>query len=144
MTPSIIELSERMWAGEADLVHEHHPVQYRHPQAEEIADGVLVYIGIASANTIDTGDGLVMLDTGHQLDVVALHEQVRAWRASSPLHAAVYSHHHVDHIFGTAIFEQEATSNGWAQPTVYAHEELPKHFDRYLKTLGWNRAINMR
>ena len=46
--------------------------------------------------------------------------------------------------FGTAMFEQEATANGWAQPTVYAHEELPKHFDRYLKTLGWNRAINMR
>ena len=141
---SIMELSERMWAGEADLVHEHHPVQYRHPQAEELADGVLVYIGIASANTIDTGDGLVMLDTGHQLDVVALHEGVRAWRPTSPLHAAVYSHHHVDHVFGTAMFEQEATANGWAQPTVYAHEELPKHFDRYLKTRGWNRAINMR
>ena len=132
-----------MWAGEADLVHEHHPVQYRHPQAEEIADDVLVYIGIASANTIDTGDGLVMLDTGHQLDIGPLHEGVRAWR-SSPLHAAVYSHHHVDHVFGTAMFETEATKNGWAQPTVYAHEELPKHFDRYLKTLGWNRAINMR
>jgi alkyl sulfatase BDS1-like metallo-beta-lactamase superfamily hydrolase len=27
---------------------------------------------------------------------------------------------------------------------VYAHEELPRHFDRYLKTRGWTRAINMR
>ena len=50
---SILELSDRMWAGEADLVHEHHPVQYRHPQAEEIAPDLLVYIGIAWANTID-------------------------------------------------------------------------------------------
>jgi alkyl sulfatase BDS1-like metallo-beta-lactamase superfamily hydrolase len=132
-----------MWNGEADLVHEHHPVSYRHPQAEEIADGLLVYIGIASANTIDTGDGLVMLDTGHQLDIQSLFEQVRAW-SPAPLRDAVYSHHHVDHIFGTKKFEEEATANGWAPPTVYAHEELPRHFDRYLKTRGWNRAINMR
>jgi alkyl sulfatase BDS1-like metallo-beta-lactamase superfamily hydrolase len=141
---SILELADRMWAGEADLVHAHHPVSYRHPQAEEIADGLLVYIGIASANTLDTGDGLVMLDTGHQLDVVSLHEQVRAWRPQAPLAAAVYSHHHVDHVFGTKPFEDEAAANGWAAPTVYAHEELPNHFDRYLRTLGWNRAINMR
>src|SRR5581483_12246790 len=58
---TILELADRMWAGEADLVHEHHPVTYRHPQAEEIAEGVQVYIGIASANAIDTGDVLVML-----------------------------------------------------------------------------------
>jgi alkyl sulfatase BDS1-like metallo-beta-lactamase superfamily hydrolase len=141
---TILELADRMWEGEADLVHEHHPVTYRHPQAEEIAEDLLVYIGIASANTLDTGDGLVMLDTGHQLDVQSLHEQVRAWRPASPLAAAVYSHHHVDHVFGTQRFEEEAAANGWAQPTVYAHEELPRHFDRYLHTLGWNRAINMR
>jgi alkyl sulfatase BDS1-like metallo-beta-lactamase superfamily hydrolase len=140
---SILELSDRMWAGDADLVHEHHPVQYRHPHAEEITPGVLVYIGIASANTIDTGDGLVMLDTGHQLDIAPLYDEVRRWR-TAPLRAAVYSHHHVDHVFGTKQFEEEATRNGWEQPLVYAHEELPRHFDRYLRTRGWNRAINMR
>jgi alkyl sulfatase BDS1-like metallo-beta-lactamase superfamily hydrolase len=56
----------------------------------------------------------------------------------------VYSHHHVDHIYGTKNFEEEATKKGWARPTVYAHEELPRHFDRYLKTRGWNSAINRR
>lgn len=143
MTPSILELSERMWAGDADLVHEHHPVSYRHPHAEEIADGVLVYVGIATANTIDTGDGLVMLDTGHQLDIGPLYDEVRTW-STAPLRAAVYSHHHVDHVFGTRQFEEEATELGWEQPVVYAHEELPRHFDRYLKTRGWNSAINRR
>ena len=77
---SILELAERMWDGEADLINEHHPVSYRHPQAEEIAEGLQVYIGIASANTVDTGDGLVMLDTGHQLDINPLYDGVRAWR----------------------------------------------------------------
>lgn len=141
---SIRELSERMWAGELDLVHEHHPVAYWHPEAEEVADGLLVYKGIASANTIDTGDGLVMLDCGHTIDVNPLYDQVRRWRPSAPLTEAVYSHHHVDHVFGTQRFEEEAASNGWARPTVYGHEDLPDHFDRYLATRGWNRAINVR
>jgi alkyl sulfatase BDS1-like metallo-beta-lactamase superfamily hydrolase len=56
----------------------------------------------------------------------------------------VYSHHHVDHVFGTKQFEEEATREGWEQPLVYAHEELPRHFDRYLRTRGWNSAINRR
>ena len=141
---SIRELSERMWAGELDLVHQHHPVSYWHPEAEEVADGLFVYKGIASANTLDTGDGLVMLDCGHTIDVNPLYDQVRRWRPSAPLAAAVYSHHHVDHVFGTQRFEEEAAVNGWARPVVYGHEELPQHFDRYLRTRGWNRAINVR
>jgi alkyl sulfatase BDS1-like metallo-beta-lactamase superfamily hydrolase len=50
----------------------------------------------------------------------------------------------VDHVFGTQRFEEEAARNGWPRPTVYGHEELPSHFDRYLRTRGWNRAINVR
>ncbi len=140
----ITELAERMWAGELDVVHEHHPVAARYPDADEIADGVLVYISTASANTVDTGDGLVMLDTGAPYDTLALHERVRAWRPEARLAAAVYSHHHVDHVFGTGPFEAEAADHGHPRPTVYAHADLPPNFDRYLKTLGWNLRINQR
>ena len=72
---------------------------------------------------------------------VLLYDQVRRWRPDAPLREAVYSHHHVDHVFGTKRFEEEAASNGWPRPTVYGHHDLPDHFDRYLKTRGWNRAI---
>ena len=140
----ILELADRMWAGEADLVHEHHPVMYRSPSGEEIADGLLFYKGLASASTVDTGDGLVMLDTGGREDSGSLFEAVRAWRPESPLAAAVFSHHHVDHVFGTRRFEEEAAGRGWPAPTVYGHEEMPAHFERYLRTRGWNRAINVR
>ncbi len=140
----ITDLAEQMWSGELDLVHEHHPVAARYPDAEEIADGVLVYISTASANTIDTGDGLVMLDTGAPYDTATLHEQVRGWRPDDRLAAAVYSHHHIDHVFGTAPFEAEAAERGLPGPVVYAHEDLPANFDRYLKTLGWNLRINQR
>jgi alkyl sulfatase BDS1-like metallo-beta-lactamase superfamily hydrolase len=141
---SIRELAERMWAGEADLVHEHHPVSYMDTEGEEVLDGLYVYKGLATANTFDTGDGLVMLDTGHQFDTVPLHTVVRRWRPDPPLAAAVYSHHHVDHVFGTAPFEAEAAATGTAPPKVYGHENVGSHFDRYLRTRGWNRAINMR
>jgi alkyl sulfatase BDS1-like metallo-beta-lactamase superfamily hydrolase len=141
--PTIRELSEQLWNGEA-TTHEYHPVSYRQPVGEEIADGLFFYKGLASANTIDTGDGLVMLDTGAAQDTRALHEQVRAWRPDAPLRAAVFSHHHIDHIFGVAPFEADAQEQRWARPLVYGHEHLGWHFDRYKRTLGWNIAINRR
>ena len=60
------------------------------------------------------------------------------------MRAAIYSHHHVDHVFGTARFEAEAAERGWPGPVVYAHEDLPDNFRRYERTLGWNSAINKR
>ncbi len=140
---SIRELSEKLWNGEVDT-QEIHPVAFRQAVGEEIVDGVLYYKGIASANTIDTGDGLVMLDTGAINDTRALHEEVRKWRPEAALRAAVFSHHHVDHIFGVGPFESDAREKGWARPLVYGHEHLGWNFDRYKRTLGWNTAINRR
>lgn len=140
---SIRELSEQLWNGDVDT-QEIHPVAFRQAVGEELADGVLYYKGIASANTIDTGDGLVMLDTGAINDTRALHEEVRKWRPDAPLRAAVFSHHHVDHIFGVGPFEADAQEKGWARPLVYGHEHLDWNFDRYKRTLGWNTAINRR
>lgn len=150
---SIRELAEEHWEGRGDLVHTHHPVQPVHVHhddgtfetaSEEIDDGLLTLKSIASVNAFDTGDGLVMLDTGGAFDRRTVHERVRRWRPDSPLAAAVYSHHHIDHVFGTALFESEAADKGWERPVVYAHEEVPNHFRRYERTLGWNTAINRR
>jgi alkyl sulfatase BDS1-like metallo-beta-lactamase superfamily hydrolase len=139
----ILEMAAKMWQGEFDSV-EHHPVGYRIPEGEEIAAGVFSYKGVASANAVDAGDQLIMLDTGAANDASRLHAQIRAWRPREPLAAAVFSHHHVDHIFGVGPFEEEAAANGWPRPLVYGHRDLARNFDRYLKTLGWNKAINLR
>ncbi len=99
------DFCDRLWKGEIDTTFEAHPVTspWNDRQAEEIADGVLFFKSVASANTIDTGDGLVMLDTGTRQDTAVLHAGVRAWRPETPLAAAVFSHHHVDHIFDQAF-----------------------------------------
>ena len=142
-TQSARDLAERLWNGDTSS-GEVHPVHTTIPGGEEIADGVLYFKGIASVNTIDTGDGLVMLDTGARNETNRIHELVRGWRPDARLSAAVFSHHHVDHIFGVDAFDAEATEKRWPRPLVYAHSGVPRGFDRYLKTLGWNTAINVR
>lgn len=139
------ELAERYWNGDADLVDRDHPVRpVEGRPSEEIAEGVLYLKSLAGVTTLDTGDGLVMLDTGGQFDRDVVHAGVRAWRPDARLSAAVYSHHHIDHVFGTARFEAEAPGRGWAGPTVYGHAAIPAHFRRYQRTNGWNAAINQR
>lgn len=144
-TPTITELAELHWNGEGDLVEEHHPVRPvagRH--AEEIAPGVLYLKSIASVTAVDTGDGLVLLDTGSQFDSDHVFDSVRAWRPDADVRAAVYSHHHVDHVFGTKRFDDEARTARRPGPTVYGHEAIDANFDRYVRTTGWNAAINQR
>jgi len=141
--PDVRTLADRLWRGEIDTLT-HPPVGGLTCPGEEIAPGVLFYKGVASANTVDTGAGLVMLDTGSRADTRPLHEAVRRWRPDLPLTAAVFSHHHIDHIFGVAPFEREADDRAWARPRVYAHAFVRRNFDRYLRTLGWNTAINVR
>lgn len=137
------ETAERLWNGEVDT-QEVHPIRWWFAEGEEVAEGVLFYKGIASANTIDTGDGLVMLDTGARQDQALLHEAVRRWRPDTPLRAAVFSHHHVDHIFGVDPFEAEAATKGWPRPATIGHAHIRRNLDRYVRTRGWNRAINIR
>lgn len=146
---TIRELAEEHWQGRGDLVHAHHPVTRLagddgQIHGEEIAEGLFHLKSIASVNALDTGDGLVMLDTGGVFDREVVHREVRRWRPDAPLTAAVYSHHHIDHVFGTALFEAEAAAKGWAAPVVYAHQGVSEHFERYRRTAGWNTAINRR
>ena len=138
------DLAEQAWRGELDLQFEHHPVHRYYPGACRLADGLLGFKGIAGFYVIDSGDGLVMLDAGHLLDVKRCFEEVRREWPDTPVVAAIYSHHHVDHVFSVTAFDAEADERGWTRPTVYAHERVPAHFDRYLSTLGWNTAINRR
>ena len=141
MTDDVLRLADRLWAGEerVEISHLFHAA----PSLVEVADGIAFVAAFANASVVRTADGLVMVDTGSFLTARALFETVRAW-SGDPLHTAVYSHGHVDHVFGVPLFEEEAGGRGWAAPRVVAHEALPARFDRYLLTLGYNEIVNQR
>ena len=138
------ELASKAINDELDLQFEHHPVHAFINGSTEINENLLAFKGIAGFYVLDTGNGLVLLDTGSILDVDRAFEDIRNWRPDAPLKAAIYTHHHVDHVFAVEKFDHEADSLNRDRPIVYAHKLLPDHFDRYKKTLGWNTAINRR
>jgi len=144
--PDLRDYCDRLWRGEIDTIHDAHPVTstWNNREPAELADGFLYIKSAASMNTLDTGDGLVMLDTGTARDAEGLYSAVRDWRPDTPLRAAVFSHHHVDHIFGVNKFDEEAAERGQARPIVYGQRHIPAHFDRYKRTVGYNTAINSR
>jgi glyoxylase-like metal-dependent hydrolase (beta-lactamase superfamily II) len=109
----------------------------------QICDGVAFVPSFANVSAIETGDGLVLVDTGSSFLARAVHDELRRWSAQR-LNAAVYSHGHIDHVFGVPVWEAESTERGWPAPVVIAHEALPARFDRYIATAGYNQVINQR
>jgi alkyl sulfatase BDS1-like metallo-beta-lactamase superfamily hydrolase len=109
----------------------------------EVADGCAFVPSFANVSAVSTGDGLVLVDTGSQLFARGALDELRRWSADR-VDTAVYSHGHIDHVFGVPLIEDEAEAKGWAPPTVIAHEALPPRFDRYILTAGYNEVINQR
>ncbi len=136
---TITTLADRAWNGEAGAPHPIVPLN----QLEEIERGIAFVSSFANVVALDTDDGLVLVDTGSFLTARQVHGLVRGW-SGRPVHTAVYTHGHVDHVFGVGPFEDEARAKGWRAPHVLAHEAVPARFDRYRETAGWNAAINRR
>src|SRR5580704_6294239 len=141
MASDILALADRLWRGEVATT-EFHPVTHRGGLAE-ICDGVAFVPAFANVTAVRTGDGLVLIDTGSSFAAKAIHEDLRRWD-DQRLHTAIYSHGHIDHVFGVPVWEAESQERGWPAPEVIAHEALPLRFDRYLMTLGYNEIINQR
>jgi alkyl sulfatase BDS1-like metallo-beta-lactamase superfamily hydrolase len=141
----LLEIADRVWRGEVPI-EEHNP--FSSPWAAsclltEVAPGVATVSSLANVQAITTDDGLVFVDTGIFFLARNIHTSIRGW-SKDPLRAAVYSHGHIDHVFGTGPFEEEATENGWDAPRVFAHENVPPRFDRYVVTAEYNAWINRR
>jgi alkyl sulfatase BDS1-like metallo-beta-lactamase superfamily hydrolase len=137
----IVELSDRRWRGE-DLGQRTNPLGGIDHVAEITRD-VAFLPNFANCTAISTDDGLVMVDTGSPLTAELVHREIRTWSAR-PLHSAIFSHGHIDHVFGVGPFEDEARDKGWRPPHVVAHAHLPRRFDRYILTAGYNEIINQR
>jgi alkyl sulfatase BDS1-like metallo-beta-lactamase superfamily hydrolase len=138
---AVLELAERAWRGELEgtQVHPGNALV----GFEELAPGCGFMSAFSNVAALATGEGLVLLDTSSLFHARRVYEELRRW-SDARVHTAVYTHGHVDHVFGLAAFEQEAEARGWPRVRVIAHERCPARFERYRLTQGWNAIINQR
>jgi alkyl sulfatase BDS1-like metallo-beta-lactamase superfamily hydrolase len=141
MPDDLLALADRLYTGETPMA-EHHPFQGAGELAE-VQPGAAFVRAFANSAVFATPDGLVVVDTSSALHAARVHESVRRW-SPARLDTAVFTHGHIDHVFGVDLYEEEARTNGWAPPRVCAHELLAARFDRYRITAGYNAVINRR
>lgn len=143
MSESLVELSRRALGGDPSAAPGRvHPFT-AYGVIEEVTDGVASVSSFANVAVIDSGDGLVLVDTGGPMAGATVRDLIRTWR-TDPVHSAVYTHGHIDHVMGTAVFDAEADEHGRPRPRVLAHAAVDPRFDRYCLTAGYNASINRR
>lgn len=137
----LLDLADRLWRGETSTAS-HHPVVFS-GELCEVTNGVAFVPTFANCTVFTTDDGLFMVDTGSGFTAAKLHAETRRWTGQR-LNTAVYSHGHIDHVFGVGVFDDEAVANRWNRPHVVAHEHVARRFDRYRLTAGYNQVVNRR
>jgi glyoxylase-like metal-dependent hydrolase (beta-lactamase superfamily II) len=140
-TGKIRELSDRLLRGETSTAEQHPftPLMDR----EEVAPGVGFVSGFANLVAVTTAEGLVLIDSGSALLSGVSHGLVRGM-TDAPLHTAVFTHGHIDHVGGLPPFEAEPRPAGLPPVRVLAHEAVPARFARYRLTRGYNGCVNSR
>lgn len=133
--PPLLELAERLWRGEAST-EEHHPL-FGPVESAEVAHGTLFVRAFGNVTAFATGEGLVLVDAGSAMTASDVHRLVREW-SDAPLRTAVFTHGHIDHVLGLEPFERQHRTH------VVAHRDVPRRFERYRRTPGYNAAINAR
>ena len=136
------DFAERMWNQTEQFTGDTHPLAMFYG-IEELADGAAFVSSFSNITALATPDGLAFIDTGAYMFARPVFDEVRKW-SKARVHTAVYTHGHVDHVFGLHHFEKEATERGWDKTRVISHEAVPARFDRYVLTAGYNAAINAR
>ena len=134
-------VAEQLWTGQK-TTRELHPMGL-FLGLEEYRPGLAFVASFANVTAIATGEGLVLIDTGSQQAAPGIHAAVRAW-SEAPVHTAIFTHGHIDHVMGVGRFEADARPAGAAPLRVVAHEAIRDRFARYRLTAGYNRAINAR
>lgn len=138
-TNDVLDTAERLWSGGPSGAHPMAPGG----GLAEVADGVAFVPSFANVAAVTTGDGLVLVDVGSPFLSGQVHRTLRTW-TGLPLHTAVYSHGHIDHVFGVDRWEADAADRGDPAPVVVAHEGVAARFDRYIRTAGYNTVVNRR
>ncbi|MEX1218675.1 MAG: alkyl sulfatase dimerization domain-containing protein [Acidimicrobiales bacterium] len=111
--------------------------------AAVVTDGVAFIEAFSNVVAFETEEGIVLFDVSHHLSAPKVISELRTW-SKAPVHTAVYTHGHVDHVTGAQAFDAEATTRGDQAICYVGHEAISDRFDRYQLTNGYNGWINMR
>ena len=141
MTTDVLALADRLWRGEVHT-SEYHPVGHLGGLAE-ITDDVVFLPAFANVTAIRTPDGLVLVDTGSAFAARAIHDELRRWTDAAAAHRRVLARSHRPRLRRRDM-GGGGGRHGWPAPVVIAHEALPRRFDRYRMTAGYNEIINQR
>lgn len=133
----LLDRADRLWKGEIDMARVS-PMNHS-GEIAEVAPRTAFVPSFGNVSVFDTDEGLVLIDTGSRFFASSVHELIRGY-SQRPLTTAVFTHGHVDHVFGLEPFESEEGS----RPRVVAHEKVIDRFKRYVKTAGYNGVINQR
>ncbi len=112
-------------------------------QLSVISDEIAMVEAFSHCILFDTEDGLVAFDTSGVQGGGKVVNAIRGWR-DSRFNSLVYTHGHLDHVGGSGAFINDAVANGQPRPRVISHENVPRRFERYNFTNGYNVAINQR
>jgi alkyl sulfatase BDS1-like metallo-beta-lactamase superfamily hydrolase len=137
----VLELAERAWHGDLGEINVH-PGQVL-VGLEVIDEGAAFMSAFSNALILKTGEGLVFIDTSSFFHAQQMYDAVRAWTDAN-VHSGIYTHGHVDHVFGLHHFHAEAEEKGQPAARIIAHDSCPARFDRYQLTNGYNGHINAR
>lgn len=91
---------DRVWQGTETLLP-HLTGTYSGSELVRLRDRVGFFPAFANVAAFDTGDGVVLVDSGDFRTAAQLHEAVSGFGAG-PVRSVVYTHGHVDHVFGVA------------------------------------------
>jgi alkyl sulfatase BDS1-like metallo-beta-lactamase superfamily hydrolase len=147
-----LEAADALWRGEAEVAGPPdldgqfgEGINPFVPRGElvEIGEGTAFVSAFANVSAFETGDGLVCIDSGTAFAAPEILRMLREW-SPSRVHTTVFTHGHLDHVEGIALFEQEAAERGVEPPRVIAHESVLDRFERYALTPGYNSSINAR
>lgn len=119
------------------------PINRINHQLSPIADGVAMVEAFSHCILFETDDGLLAFDTSNPAGGPRVVEEIRRWRGDR-FNTIVYTHGHVDHVGGCGAFIEDASASRQPRPRVVGHVNVPRRFDRYDLTNGYNQIINER
>lgn len=134
----LIELSSAIIDGRSS-----EPANRLTLQLGEVTDDVAVIESFSNVVAIRSHEGLTLFDTSLESFAMPVLSALRTW-SDEPVHTIVYTHGHVDHVGGAEAIVAEAAAAGRPAPHVVAHAAVPRRFDRYRTTSGYNGWINAR